>query len=858
MIAGEIDPPNFSIDNERILRRQIHSLVLEKLDFQFHASLQDHIPEGDAEIDFPELDAELNRRRDEIVEAVLKAFNKDRQAAEKRDSLAWLNQREIGAILDGYYAKLMQAFEPWKLEQDALYQQILDVEMEVGRIRRRNPQQAAALSKEIEHLYRLLAEINKQYTLSYLSDQGFLPSYAFPADGARLIAKDQARQPLLRAMGIALREYAPGNTVYMDGSKYQVIGLDFHRSPIPDLHKSYRRCEQCDYVTFETGQTLCPHCRRDLMPLDMPMLFALSFVAERASSISADEEYRQRAYYAVHTYFLGASTDGDRAEIAGVSAIYHRRGDILTVNTGLLKDEGAGFLLCRQCGYWHAPGNKKPFEDHKLLHNRRQVCGGNSERYHLGYQFHTDVLILRFQDVPDPSPEFYASLKAALIEAATSIVGAEQGEIGGFTRIVQNDEGQMRADLLLYDSVPGGAGHVKKAMTALETMLAAARTLLEGCACDKSCYKCLRSYGNQFEHQLLDKRLIQPYLDHLIALNSEQERSRLAQYNAGSRRFCGQHAAAWLQRKCQDAGGPIVAVCTHVLDDTHHQTASWATFFVDYVRQHPGMPVTLGLTNPPTYTAISEENFLAVKTLFDLLQQGVRLVQLPESPSIRWHLATGTGSGECLTVATLGGLPAFSPAFGRQALVYNTQADVCRSAFEQLTALLEQGDPITASSLNAPREESYRIETIREGERGKTYAALFGPYLNTAQWVRITDPYIRQGFQFNNLENLLALVQDGSTVEVVTMYQRNNQYGMSGETISRQNFDQITADLAQRHIQFSYRFDPTLHDRHIETPEWQIILGRGLDFFHPPESGYPLGQQHQRTRACHIIYLART
>ena len=48
-----------------------------------------------------------------------------------------------------------------------------------------------------------------------------------------------------------------------------------------------------------------------------------------------------------------------------------------------------------------------------------------------------------------------------------------------------------------------------------EEVLRVARALLDGCQCEKSCYKCLRSYGNQFEHKLLDKRLIAPYLDSL-------------------------------------------------------------------------------------------------------------------------------------------------------------------------------------------------------------------------------------------------------------------------------------------------------------------------------------------------------
>lgn len=98
------------------------------------------------------------------------------------------------------------------------------------------------------------------------------------------------------------------------------------------------------------------------------------------------------------------------------------------------------------------------------------------------------MLILRFQGEPDRSDAFYASLKAALIEAASSVVHAEAGEIGGFTRTV-SVEGEVRRDLILYDRVPGGTGYVRKAASHFGAVLRVARSILDGCQCEKSCYK---------------------------------------------------------------------------------------------------------------------------------------------------------------------------------------------------------------------------------------------------------------------------------------------------------------------------------------------------------------------------------
>jgi hypothetical protein len=520
MISGEIEPPDFRVENEFILRRQINSLILEKLDFQFKSKLGEHFPEGeDEEFALPELKEEVASRRETIIASVLKAFHKDKEDETKRESLVWLTKDEVGRIADGFYAKLMEAFQPWLHERDVLLAEILEIGIQKAKLIRQNPREAAKLSEREQHLLNLLDQVDGKYPLAYLSDQSFLPSYAFPSDTARLIAKDEVKRPVLRSMSVALKEYAPGNTVYMDKRKYQVIGLDFHRSPIPDLDQSYRLCSSCDYLSLDVSKLTCPHCESELMPQRMPLMFPLSFIAERAESIGADEEYRQRAFYGSRVFLLASSAENEHARMPGVSAEFCRRADVLVTNTGLIEDVGRGFTICRRCGHWHMPKSKTAFEDHKMLHNRKQICGGNADNYHLGYRFQTDALILNFEDIPAEhreSEEFYASLKSAIIQATASVVSAEDDEIGGFIRTVKKPDEDPKRQLVLFDDASGGSGYSRKAFANLVEIVRAARELLDNCRCDKSCYKCLRTYENQFEHKLLDKKLIQPYLDQLL------------------------------------------------------------------------------------------------------------------------------------------------------------------------------------------------------------------------------------------------------------------------------------------------------------------------------------------------------
>jgi ATP-dependent helicase YprA (DUF1998 family) len=519
MISGEIEPPDFRVENEFILRRQINSLILEKLDFQFKGKLGELYPEGDEEFALPDIETEVKSRRSTVVDSVLKAFDKDRQDESKREGLTWLNKDEVGRIIDGFYENLLAAFQPWLVEREVLFTEVLNISIEKAKIARQKPKEAAALSEREMHLYKMLDQVDGSYPLSYLSDQGFLPSYAFPSDTARLIAKDEVRRPVLRTMSVALKEYAPGNTVYMDKRKYQVIGLDFHRSPMPDLDQSYRTCSACDYVSLDVSRLTCPHCASELMPQRTPLLFPTSFVAERAESIGADEEYRQRAFYSGRMVLLTATGESKRDTIQGLSSEYFRRGDVLVTNTGLIEEAGRGFTICRRCGHWQVPKSRVSFEDHKSLNNRKVLCGGNAESYHLGYRFQTDVLILNFEQIPGEhreSEEFYASLKSATIQATASVVSAEDDEIDGFVRTVMKADESPRRQLVLFDDAAGGSGYVRKASSNLREIVAAARALLDNCRCDKSCYRCLRTYENQFEHRLLDKQLIKPYLDGLL------------------------------------------------------------------------------------------------------------------------------------------------------------------------------------------------------------------------------------------------------------------------------------------------------------------------------------------------------
>jgi hypothetical protein len=135
----------------------------------------------------------------------------------------------------------------------------------------------------------------------------------------------------------------------------------------------------------------------------------------------------------------------------------------------------------------------------------------------------------------------------------------------------------------------------------------------------------------------------------------------------------------------------------------------------------------------------------------------------------------------------------------------------------------------------------HKMISLEEGSI-YNYKNLFGEYLKSAKVIRIVDPYIRKPYQTRNIADLLGLVRQPmkTTVTLETMYDE----GM--DAASRELLDQLKDELTGKGFDFSWRFDPSVHDRCIETEKWEIYLGRGLDFI-----------SNGKTKRCNIFFVQK-
>ncbi len=162
---------------------------------------------------------------------------------------------------------------------------------------------------------------------------------------------------------------------------------------------------------------------------------------------------------------------------------------------------GSGFLICDWCG-WGAPNHGRPPRSH-VNPLRGRPCTGPLRWRSLAHSYETDILRLRL-DAPglDTWAQWH-SLLYALLEGAADGLEISRADIDG----VVHSGTDGRSGLVLFDTVPGGAGSVLRIAGALDKVVATALRRVASCDCgpETSCYGCLRTPRNERYHEDLSR-----------------------------------------------------------------------------------------------------------------------------------------------------------------------------------------------------------------------------------------------------------------------------------------------------------------------------------------------------------------
>jgi len=158
-------------------------------------------------------------------------------------------------------------------------------------------------------------------------------------------------------------------------------------------------------------------------------------------------------------------------------------------------------------------------------------------------------------------------------------------------------------------------------------------------------------------------------------------------------------------------------------------------------------------------------------------------------------------------------------------------------------------------------KEGHQVFT--ENRKGVSYDTLFGPYIDGASRIMVTDPYIRYFYQTRNMMEFVEMVirrkapEDQVAVHLVT----GADDGNVGQ--QRELLESISTACLGSGVDFTWGFDAsgTAHARDIVTDTgWKIVLDRGLDIFQAPvkTGGFTLSdrmQEHRMLKGFYVTYV---
>jgi len=537
IISGDVRAPIVYVENQQVLERHVHAYLVQRF---FH----ERVPPDPRSYDlFGSL-------------GTVEQFLSEAHPCSLLKLEAWMddNATRLQGELTGWVPTFSFGLDEPIADVDATIANAIALTKE--HIRTVLPVEEYARREELEDLERESLERRlEEPLLETLIGQAVFPRYAFPTDVVAFwVAK--SRRPgdppgkrsfdyePQRDLQLALTEYAPGRSLTIDKWRFESAALYSPFEPTPEhtleRRRPYTSCADCSWATMNEAMaqvTLCPVCGSDQltrMAFITPAGFAPDLNAKR------EVDRGQAISYAGMTdraRLEPQDPPGDWLESAG-GRLRQWTGPrrLVMVNKGVGQ---RGFRVCPDCGR-SEPEYGPGYTTTKLMKGgaptshqhpleKGLVCAGIADGpFYLGHEFPTDALLLRLR-VSSPvqlgtnattglitraARMALTSLVEALALAASRVLQIDEGELSGWWTPVMGGRPD-EAQLYLYDLLPGGAGYARAVGDALGDVLDATETLLDGCDCPSSCYRCIRHYGNNWIHASLDRHLALALLRHL-------------------------------------------------------------------------------------------------------------------------------------------------------------------------------------------------------------------------------------------------------------------------------------------------------------------------------------------------------
>lgn len=446
--------------------------------------------------------------------------------------------QNLNRVTDLAAAELDDVAQRWHLEWEQLEREELEIKKAEG-------ESSTAFKAVALHKERLSGE----YLLRELAAKGYLPAYGFPTNIApfdnltrdRFVRQRQRakqgrednryrrRELASRDMTTALREYAPGSEVVLDGLVYRSAGvtLNWHIPAdqtsvreIQDIRHAWR-CSQCGAsgsshsleAASRCGSCGSPISRDNRREFLSPAGFAVDFYKEPSNDVTSQH------FVPVESPWIDA--DGNWYPLSNPALGRFRvttRGHIFHQSRGI---HGTGYALCLECGRSEPmqPDDSLPevfSKPHRKLRRSKDdglYCSGSDDTWKikqglsLANETWTDVFELQLrteQGVWLNDVTTATTLAVAIRDALAELIGVQASELGCEVKPSKPEANAVCQSILIFDRY--AAGYASSAEDYLDALFSQVRKRLACPAnCDSACPHCVLDYDQRFAADKLDR-----------------------------------------------------------------------------------------------------------------------------------------------------------------------------------------------------------------------------------------------------------------------------------------------------------------------------------------------------------------
>lgn len=479
----------------------------------------------------PEEAIQAPNKRIIILNSVKEAFKNE------MNDFDWFTEEYVSEVIDEFVNDFDMAFDKWREEYKALNLEFEQNNRHLIHIKADSDTsyRNSVITKKLENMRE---GKDGFYTYRYLGAEGFLPNYAFPRNSCGVSFYD-IDDEISRDRVLALREFAPGNSIYYKNYRYMVT---FAKPRTVEGNPDFKKalvCPSCNEIhIYETHQSysndVCSNCGfslEDIHPMEH-VLEMPNMVGKRKSNITSDEEERTRLGYDIQPHYVKSqqmrhyevkTKDGHPL----CNLTYEHNGRIVIVNKGsrTASEEGdysgKGFVLCKKCNKWLL--SDKAIEQHinpesDGPHSCLKGATGEDvvRLIELYTETYNDVLTLKFTfDGKNTTDEFYKTFMYAFTQGIQVTFNVDENEINSF--LVNDPSSKGEKLIVLYETAPGGEGilealkNKQRFQDVVERILEIIHYNEDGC--ERACYDCLCNYYNQSDHLYLNRKAIIPILE---------------------------------------------------------------------------------------------------------------------------------------------------------------------------------------------------------------------------------------------------------------------------------------------------------------------------------------------------------